>query len=437
MLSRILACLGLCLLSACATSGAVELDCNGFDRPTPAGLELRHRLPPSKYEAEIHSDTGTDVEPDSYLQPVLTRSFAARAAKGFVEGEGPAAMLLSGGGQWGAFGAGFLKKLDELDRTNPLEEPRLPDFSVVTGVSTGGLQALFVALDSEEDYAKLSKHYLPASERDVVARHAMWQAAVRGSVAGLKPLRRRIEEGLCPAGPEAGCPLIQKLARLENKQVLVGFVEAASGDFFYVDAVEIAKRYEDDHREAQQCLTAAALASAAMPVFFQQVRINDRTYYDGGVRQSVFDARLAAQVEMAAAALTGAPPASLYVIRNGPTHVLPATPVPGSRYMTKPDVKADALENATRAESIVVNQLEVGSIAALRLEHPYGKIRFVTADGYGNPRPSGGGCHKLPEVMFDPDFMECLQYYGARKAERKEPWRRLSAIPGIPPKKRP
>ena len=52
-------------------------------------------------------------------------------------------LIISGGGDWGAFGAGFLKGWGRVPRTNPLARP---DFVIVTGVSTGALIAPFAFL---------------------------------------------------------------------------------------------------------------------------------------------------------------------------------------------------------------------------------------------------------------------------------------------------
>ena len=49
-------------------------------------------------------------------------------------------LLLSGGGQWGAFGAGLF---DTLSR-NSGNELALPGIGVITGISTGSLQALML-----------------------------------------------------------------------------------------------------------------------------------------------------------------------------------------------------------------------------------------------------------------------------------------------------
>lgn len=363
------------LLSGCATRGALSVDCGNF-------AEVRHAPIPSELERTITGGGGGLVDPASQRIRIRLEELFTTSADPAALTVGPAperaVLLLSGGGQWGAFGSAFLKQLHE--------SRRLPDFPVVTGVSTGALQALFVAIGDDAAYEELIRNYSPAREKDVVSRNAKPLAAITGSFAGLKPLRRRIEQALCP-DPAGGEPcLLDRIKALQasKKMVLIGFVEAASGKFHYIDAVEVANRL--DRSKARACLSGAALASAAMPVFFQQVRIDEKTYYDGGVRQSVFEAGVATEVEAAAVvALAGglAPsdtdqPGShgvlpIYVIRNGPTALKPTEAA---------DRKADALTAAERAEAIVVNELEVGSIAALRLAHPTGAIRLITADGY-------------------------------------------------------
>ena len=413
-----LLCLLLLLLGGCATRGALDISCPQF-------AELRHDLPLSPLEQEIHGDTGQHslAVAAPAQQADLTRRFSDTMgvqrpqAVGVPRGE-PAVVLLSGGGQWGAFGAGYL---DQLRR-----DGKLPAFAVVTGVSTGSLQSLFVAVDSDESYAALLRAYAPASEKEIVDRGPTWTALFTGSFAGLKPLRKRIEQALCPdaalTDPNQRCTLDALRELKGRKTVLIGFVRATSGTFQYVDAVDVAAL---PRPEARACLTGAALASAAMPVDFQQVKINHETYYDGGTRSSVFEANIAAAADAAIRlrhALLGDQPAPgtpepllpIYVVRNGPTTVVPEPDV---------DTKGDALTAAMRAEAIVVNQLEVGSIAAIRIEHPTGALRLVTADDWTKV-----GCIKPPGVMFDPTFMQCLTALGRTRAQASEPWIDLSPI---------
>ena len=84
-----------------------------------------------------------------------------------VPGRAWQVLALSGGGQWGAFGAGFMKGWTDRGET----EPRRPDFRVVTGTSTGSLIATFAFLGSDFDET-LRDAYLGMLRgfRDVVAR---------------------------------------------------------------------------------------------------------------------------------------------------------------------------------------------------------------------------------------------------------------------------
>lgn len=418
VLRKLLVAAALSLLSACATSGSIDIACPGFDDPDP-DVAYRQKLPPTRLEQQIHGKAPAaylTAESDNPLHRTFDTAFRNAFARQGVVKTPPVVMLLSGGGQWGAFGAGFMRALQD-----PESGHGLPQIDAVTGVSTGALQALFVAVNRTEAYDVMLDAYSPLAESEIVDRHPQWQAVIRGSVAGLKPLRSRIERRLCEN--DRNC-ILDELRKLEIP-VLLGFIEATSGDFYYVDAVELAKI--GDRAKAVRCLTGAALASAAMPVFFQQVRINGRTYYDGGVRQSVFEGRIAEAVARAGLAAPGrgratAPDAHLYVIRNGPTTV---------RAEVDPDTEADALTAALRAEAIVVNQLEVGSIAALRLEHPRGPISLVTADRWNAPTRQGrvgGACTKPSNVMFDPAFMACLRRFGAAKAALNPPWISLDPI---------
>lgn len=399
----------------------------------------------------------------------------------------PMFLLLSGGGQWGAYGAAFLEALDK-SGTNAL-----PHADFITGVSTGGLQALFVGAHQADPVGGwltwLRKQYSPQQESDIVERGSWFGAVAKGSVAKLAPLRSRIEDALCPGAadlpPDApldqnSCPLIAVLARDNAPQVLLGFVEADSGDLMFVSANQIAqgKILVADQaqpngvrpqllsmRDRQQCLTGAALASAAVPVQYQQLQIaserpamgpdrhsvpsmsDAKTYMDGGVRQSVFFALPRAlsdyligesnknrpQSPPAAGGDAASPPATAYIVRNGPTTALPNA---------EADASADAFTAAMRGYALMVNQSEVTSIAALRLIWPDSDMRVTTADAYDQPftdpepqvegsaRRNWPGCKATmtdkegvllkDPPMFNPQFMACLRAFGRFKARQPQ-----------------
>lgn len=425
------------LISGCATRGPMELSCKGWNSQVRG-------LPPTALMQRIQSGANPTQDRNGDLSPNrLGKSTAVQPGSSIFNttdfpinkstGERPvlagSTLLLSGGGQWGAFGTGIIHTLaTDGALRGPDGKPASPfdNLTLITGVSTGGLQALLVAAG---DYEELKTRYLPEFESDIVNRGGQELAVLRGSVATMEPLRAQIEEALCAGGVDQGCPMIRKIK--DSKRVaLIGFIDASSGQFQYVNTQAIAKeayRGEEGPTEAklanaQQCLTGAALASAAMPVFFQQVRIEGQTYFDGGVRRSVFSAAVIEEltsVQKGLPSLAGTLP-PIYVIRNGPTTL-------GEAENTTIDENADALSAALTAYAMIVNEVEVQSIAGIHSQHPNRRISLLTADGYDKPfGPTGGehsnrGCAKKnKDAMFEPEFMSCLMDYGRHKASRSE-----------------
>lgn len=468
------------LVSSCATRGTLDIDCRDLAATALPAPQLVKDIQGGAATVSA-TPKGLGLGGDRELELLSVPDDRTANSPMFLKMLGstkndPAAvptahLLLSGGGQWGAFGAGFLSALYRGDK--------LPKFATVTGVSTGGLQALFIgalgdpAIDknpaaAEQLFASLIRAYRPASEGEVVNRSSRKELAVlTGSFAGLSPLRGRLLSALCddPVRPTT-CPIIRSLAKSQTK-VFLGFVKAQDGGFYFSDVTALAQRAyadtapagrtvdQDDLAEAQRCIAGAALASLAMPVFFQQVRVGSvktavkmTTYYDGGVRQSVFEIAVATTLIKAVALaqsqqnktqdLLGKPrtPVTvppLYVLRNGPTVML--TDEPASDY----DKKSNIIDAALRAEAILVNQLEVQSIADLRLADPYGPILFRTADGFRDDHNTPGDfpqdprlpplpwyrsgsltehCLKLPkDAMFSPSFMACIMRFGRARAE--------------------
>ncbi len=68
-------------------------------------------------------------------------------------------LSLSGGGQNGAFGAGFL--------IGWRESGKRPEFDIVSGVSTGALLATHALLGTPADDAKLEEMYTQVSKKDI------------------------------------------------------------------------------------------------------------------------------------------------------------------------------------------------------------------------------------------------------------------------------
>ena len=343
-------------------------------------------------------------------------------------------LLLSGGGQWGAFGAGLF---DTLSR-NSGNELALPGIGVITGISTGSLQALMlmVALDPKQTpdmrrYAldRLVWGYSPQRESDVVTHTGLIGVPLFGSAAGTSRLRRRVIEALMPEGDE------RLIAAIGTSSIegFVGFVEAERGVFRYADIKELVQSAPSG-KAAAEALAAATMASSAMPVFHQQLRVagsDERalTLYDGGVRRSVFFDRAMAAVDREvrkqmqghpiARVAGGATQAAIaqdyeetaptvYVVRNGPTV---------RKREEALNTSSGPLKNGQRGYDLLVNESEIGAIAGLRLNNPYGRILLTSADQY-DTFPSDVGENFKKDEMFKPAFMARLRDLGRHKAER-------------------
>ena len=411
-----------------------------------------HKPRASKFIADIQRDAGIDhygprKDPMAWeLRKMVARKAGpdgiatVKALPGrAAETPNEKVLMLSGGGQWGAYGAGLFKALHDAS-SNALA---MTNVKVITGISTGSLQTLLlmVALDGNakrttRQYAidRLEWGYSPRHESEVVDNRGMLQMLLRGAQAGTGPLRMRIRDAIY----ENGDATLIEAIRDSSIEGYIGFVEANCGHFHYADVRELVKT-APDNEAAVDALTAAAMASSAMPVFHQQLRVTgieqgDRSLYDGGVRRSVFFERaveeMHEEIKKRAGSSADDNPSSqeqakvtpdFFVVRNGPTV---RTPAPNL------DSSDDPLGNGKRGYDLLVNESEIGAIANLRLLNPHGDIWVTTADGWDcfDCQCAEADCSKEDE-MFKPGFMACLRDLGRHKAHRGDgPWWALSKL---------
>lgn len=562
------ALLGAFALSGCLSSRmGQDIECKGFNGyvtemnlgAITTAIQTNPGLPGSSGSGLVEKSAPAGLnaarEIDDLFEPA--RKGNAGGFESLVD-EPRNILLLSGGGQWGAYGAGlFLGLACPTDRVtdrhngalpchdaagnidaNALDFKKLDDMEIktITGVSTGGLQASLLMIVFDRGRKKdiraaalgqLVKSYLPARQGDLVDYSGFLRVPITGSVAGTGPLRRHVgkvyEDKRPAAGDRSFAQVFYDKEYTPQVNALVGFVDGSDGKFKYVSLAALREAiHKDNDREDRsvaklsRCMQAATLASSAMPVFHQQLRVvedaeaNDRdkrkpdTLFDGGVRRSVFieyvgakaaeavpvapavyglsrasgelaarqkaareaqtqlsdllarrDAMNAAldegntsalsaaisqamaESQKAAAALDLAERKALdarravedlsvraealpklFVLRNGPT-------------TREEDKKINAIEGAEpqamRAYDLLVNELEVGSIASLRLQNPLGKIKLSTAEGIATEDLpySGPKCPKRKKMMFDPVFMRCLLLTGVQRAQQEQdkgPW---------------
>jgi predicted acylesterase/phospholipase RssA len=299
-------------------------------------------------------------------------------------------IVLSGGGKWGAYGAGLLEEWSAHQSTMPR-----PQFDIVTGVSTGALQSTFVFLGTTHD-RELVKAYEIDRESQLAKRHGKLFFLRHGSTASLEPLieyaRTRVE------------PLLDRVAGeyRAGRRLMVGSVDALDGRMYALDLSKIAA--ELSGRERTDCYLGALLASAAIPFVFKQVRINDVPYFDAGVRHSVF----LTGIQRSAARALGLEEAggNLFILMNGD----PGAPI-------RRDVEPTIFGALGRLRELTFDQIEQNSAYAVSQQTPGLKTWVATAENHGCKDPNGD------EDIFNPGFMRCLIAAAKRSwANGNNPW---------------
>lgn len=186
-------------------------------------------------------------------------------------------LIISGGGDWGAFGAGFLKGWGRIPKSDPLAKP---DFTAVTGVSTGALIAPFAFLGDEDSIGRIENLYRNPKPDWVRQRGWLYFLPNNASFAEVPGLERELRENLTP----------DRIRRISEKGaaghiLVVNTTDVDNGESRVFDLVT-----EADHAVAsgnpdrfQQIL----LASSGIPGAFPFRIIDGSLYVDGGVTGNI------------------------------------------------------------------------------------------------------------------------------------------------------
>ncbi len=187
-------------------------------------------------------------------------------------------LTLSGGGTRGAFGAGLLYGWTE--------RGDIPEFDIVTGVSTGAVMATFVFLGGDE-LEKVKAFYTTSYTDDVYTSswHRFFGEAYLMDPAPLKKLfLRNFDE-----------TLLNRVAKehAKGRRLYIGTTNIDTGQQIVWDMGAIASSNRSDK---YQRFADIIYASAAIPIFlppqYMSVDIGDEQYYqmhiDGGIYSHVF-----------------------------------------------------------------------------------------------------------------------------------------------------
>jgi hypothetical protein len=188
-------------------------------------------------------------------------------------------LAISGGGANGAFGAGLL--------AGWTASGTRPEFTMVTGISTGSLTAPLAFLGADYD-DQIKEVYTTTHTRDVVRKNNILAVVLGDSLSDTRPLRSLIAKYISTDVIDA---IVKQ--HLRGRRLFIGTVNLDASRSMIWNIGAIASSH---HPEKLNLIHDILLASAAIPVAFPPVIIPvacneqyfDEMHEDGGAGSQVF-----------------------------------------------------------------------------------------------------------------------------------------------------
>ena len=186
-------------------------------------------------------------------------------------------LIVSGGGDWGAFGAGFLKGWQKVPAQHPLAKP---EFDAVTGVSTGTLIAPFAFLGDEQSNDQIVNLYRNPEQDWVKNRGFLYFLPNNISFAEVPGLEREIRKHIT-------MDMIRRIAKAgaDGRLLAVNTTNLDDASSRVFDLVGEAQLASDSGRLER--IHNIMLASAGIPGAFPFRMIDNELYVDGGVTGNI------------------------------------------------------------------------------------------------------------------------------------------------------
>ena len=287
-------------------------------------------------------------------------------------------LVISGGGDWGAFGAGFLKGWSRVQ--GPLAKP---EFDVVTGVSTGALISPFAFLGDVQSSEAVVNLYRNPQQDWVKSRGRLYFLPANASFATVPGLERAVRANVDAA-------MIGRIAEAskQGRYLLVNTSDLDGGGNWVWNVGSEAQRavQTGDYERVYHIL----LASSGIPGAFPFREIDGSVHVDGGITGNILYGGGRREEQTGLAMWTAlhpelpVPTVRFWVLFNNQLRPQPQVTAP-----TWPGVVMRSLDMVTRAATItsirhLFAQAEIG-----RLKHGGNfEVRVVTVpDDFVPPKP--------------------------------------------------
>ena len=308
-------------------------------------------------------------------------------------------LVISGGGPRGAYGAGVLTAWTRMGTR--------PEFTIVTGVSTGALTAPFAFLGSKYDQ-QLETVYTTLDTRQIINTRNFFAILGGDSIVDTSPLKSLIDKLI---DDEVIADMAREYRR--GRQLLVGTTNLDAGRPVVWNLTRMAA---SEHPGSGKLIRQVLLASASIPGAFPPVYIEvetpdgrkyDEMHVDGGASSQMFfyPARMNFQDVMERLDVKGTP--TIYVIRNA--FVRPDYKTISPRLLP---IAGRTIDSLIRTQGIG-DFFRIGTLAdrdGMDFEFTY------------IPDDANEEIGVKPTEEFDPNYMKALFKYGQQRTLEGEAW---------------
>jgi hypothetical protein len=290
-------------------------------------------------------------------------------------------LIISGGGDWGAFGAGFLQGWQKVPAQHPLAKPT---FTAVTGVSTGTLIAPFAFLGDAQAINEIVTLYRNPQPDWVKQRGMLYFLPNHISFAEVPGLEREMRNYITLA-------MLRRIAQAgaDGRLLAVNTTDLDTGTSRVFDLVVEAQRAVASGQVDR--VHNIMLASAGIPGAFPFRIIDDELYVDGGVTGNIIYGGRIAEDDSLPALWQHAyptlpiPPIRYWVIFNNQFRPTPQVTAPNW-----PAVVQRSLETSTRAATATAlrHLFAMAEISRLKRKADI-EVRVVSIPGDWSPPVPG------------------------------------------------
>lgn len=400
-------CISLMIPADAGAASAKKSDrCEGTKKQRKQKMELRS-LTDYQLQALIEEYKKTIAAEDEQMAQTVLRRLEREYQEYQASGEPFIydVLVISGGGAKGAFAAGFLEGWSTAE-SSPIA---MPEFDMVTGVSTGALVAPYAFGGTREDYVEIVEFYANPEANWVKQRGKLSILPHHVSLYNDCHLQETIREAIDE-------PLVRGVAEgaAEDRLLLIGAtnLDAGRGRPFNLG------------QEAQAALETGSfdrinsilLASSAIPTVFPPVEIDDMLYADGGATSNLFLVTLSSEDGLVDQFLARhpeapAPKLRIWVVVN--ERLVPQPAVTQPRWMS---VGGRALDTLTATNELFALDLVKDIVTEYR------EVRGVEAEFRMVAIPANAPQPESNE-MFDKKNMLQLEELGRNMATDLSSWR--------------